>query len=53
MESIHIPESAQDFIEYIESISHANLSRCWHCLCCSGGVPSLMTWIFFPMPLFE
>lgn len=39
MESITITETADDFIEEIESISHANLRRCSHCLCCSGGCP--------------
>ncbi len=39
METIHHSETAQDFIKEIENISHANLSRCWHCLSCSGGCP--------------
>lgn len=39
MESIILTDKAHDFIEEIESLSHANLSRCLHCLCCSGGCP--------------
>lgn len=39
METIHHSETAQDFVQEIESISHANLNRCWHCLSCSGGCP--------------
>lgn len=39
MELITPTELADDFVEEIENISHAKLSRCWHCLCCSGGCP--------------
>jgi len=39
METITTSDAAYDFIEEIENHSHANLSRCWHCLCCSGGCP--------------
>ncbi|MCG8638008.1 MAG: 4Fe-4S dicluster domain-containing protein [Desulfobacterales bacterium] len=27
------------FLERIEQMSRANLSRCWHCMACSGGCP--------------
>ena len=29
----------QEFTARIERMSRANLSRCWHCLACSGGCP--------------
>ncbi len=28
-----------DFIDQVEERSRSNLSRCWHCLTCSGGCP--------------
>lgn len=28
-----------DFIDQVESICNANITRCWHCLSCSGGCP--------------
>lgn len=39
MEPITIADTAHDFVEEVESLSHANLTRCWHCLSCSGGCP--------------
>ncbi len=36
---IYLDHTAQEFVDQIEHSSHANLSRCWHCLCCSGGCP--------------
>ena len=39
MKTIITKDTTHDFIEEIESISHANLRRCWHCLSCSGGCP--------------
>lgn len=39
METIKDSETGQDFIEQIETVSHANLSRCWHCQSCSNGCP--------------
>lgn len=28
-----------EFMHRIETMSRANLSRCWHCMACSGGCP--------------
>jgi heterodisulfide reductase subunit C len=39
MQPIELDHSAQGFIDQVEIISHSNLSRCWHCLTCSGGCP--------------
>ncbi len=39
MERIEPERTDQDFLERIEKMSHANLSRCWHCMACSGGCP--------------
>lgn len=39
MNTIEIEEKDQGFVEEVERLSHANLSRCWHCLTCSGGCP--------------
>jgi heterodisulfide reductase subunit C len=39
MKNIILDETAQDFVDRVEKLSHSNLSRCWHCLCCSGGCP--------------
>jgi heterodisulfide reductase subunit C len=33
------PESNGKFAGMVEEMSRSNLSRCWHCLCCSGGCP--------------
>lgn len=33
------PESNDKFAGMVEEMSRSNLSRCWHCLCCSGGCP--------------
>ncbi|MCP4022939.1 MAG: heterodisulfide reductase [Desulfobacteraceae bacterium] len=39
MKSITPNKTARDFVAQVEELSHASLSRCWHCLCCSGGCP--------------
>ncbi len=39
MKPVEINHTAQAFVDQVEKISHANLSRCWHCLACSGGCP--------------
>lgn len=39
METIVLNQQDPDFMNEVESLSHANFSRCWHCLCCSGGCP--------------
>ena len=39
MEIITLDETAQDFVNQVEELSHSNLSRCSHCLTCSGGCP--------------
>ena len=36
---IEISDNTVDFIEQVEKMSQANLSRCWHCFGCSGGCP--------------
>lgn len=33
------PDSNDNFADIVEEKSRSNLSRCWHCLCCSGGCP--------------
>lgn len=39
MKIITPDETAQGFAEQVEKMSRSHLSRCWHCLCCSGGCP--------------
>lgn len=39
MKNIISADANSDFINQVEHISHANISYCWHCLCCSGGCP--------------
>ncbi|MBU1343846.1 MAG: 4Fe-4S dicluster domain-containing protein [Proteobacteria bacterium] len=39
MEIIQTNHMAQEFVDQVEKMSHSNLSRCWHCLACSGGCP--------------
>src|SRR3989339_1845299 len=39
MDAIVMNEKSGDFAREVEALSHANLSRCWHCLACSGGCP--------------
>ncbi len=39
MDAIVMNEGAKNFAREVEALSHANLSRCWHCLACSGGCP--------------
>lgn len=39
MDTIDTNLSDHSFIRTVEQISHANLSRCWQCLTCSGGCP--------------
>ena len=39
MDTIDTKVSDHSFIRTVEQMSHANLSRCWHCLTCSGGCP--------------
>ncbi|MCF6248628.1 MAG: 4Fe-4S dicluster domain-containing protein [Desulfobacula sp.] len=39
MESITYGHVAPDFVDQVEMMSHANLSRCFHCLACSAGCP--------------
>jgi heterodisulfide reductase subunit C len=39
MSSIELNHAAQEFAGQVEGLSHSNLSRCWHCLTCSGGCP--------------
>lgn len=39
MDAIAMNEGSKNFAREVEALSHANLSRCWHCLACSGGCP--------------
>ncbi len=39
MERIKLERPDQGFLNRIETMSRANLSRCWHCMACSGGCP--------------
>jgi len=39
MNPIELNETSGNFAKEVEAMSHANLSRCWHCLACSGGCP--------------
>jgi heterodisulfide reductase subunit C len=39
MDKIVINETSGEFSKQVEKLSHANLSRCLHCLACSGGCP--------------
>ncbi|MCG8616062.1 MAG: 4Fe-4S dicluster domain-containing protein [Desulfobacterales bacterium] len=39
MKPVTFDDTSQKFIEAVENMSHAGLSRCWHCLACSGGCP--------------
>ena len=39
MNIIETRENDPGFVTQVEALSHANLSRCWHCLTCSGGCP--------------
>jgi heterodisulfide reductase subunit C len=39
MERIEVEKTDQEFIGKIEGMSRSNLSRCWHCMACSGGCP--------------
>ncbi|MFN2357781.1 MAG: 4Fe-4S dicluster domain-containing protein [Desulfotignum sp.] len=39
MQPIELTHSALTFIDQVENLSHSHLSRCWHCLTCSGGCP--------------
>ncbi len=39
MDIIETGKKDPNFLEQVETLSHANLSRCWHCLTCSGGCP--------------
>ena len=39
MKSITLDGTAQKFVDQVEGLSHSNLSRCSHCLSCSGGCP--------------
>jgi heterodisulfide reductase subunit C len=48
MDTIEINEGSGDFARQVEGISHANLSRCWHCLACSGGCPFVKDMDYLP-----
>lgn len=39
MNIIETQKNDTGFVDQVENLSHANLSRCWHCLTCSGGCP--------------
>jgi heterodisulfide reductase subunit C len=39
MQSIQLNHKALEFAGQVETLSHAHLNRCWHCLTCSGGCP--------------
>ncbi len=39
MDTIRFDHTTQDFVEQVEKMSGASLSRCFHCLACSGGCP--------------
>ena len=39
MDAIKTEPSGKAFVDQVEEMSHSNISRCWHCLICSGGCP--------------
>lgn len=48
MNTIEINEGSGNFAKQVEALSHANLSRCWHCLACSGGCPFVKDMDYLP-----
>ena len=48
MEIDHTEHQDDDFLEQVETLSHTSLSRCWHCLTCSGGCPFVEDMDFNP-----
>jgi heterodisulfide reductase subunit C len=48
MDAIALPSESNNFLHAVEEKSRSDLSRCWHCLCCSGGCPFAKDMDFFP-----
>jgi heterodisulfide reductase subunit C len=48
MDTIVMNEGSKNFAREVEALSHANLSRCWHCLACSGGCPFVQDMEYLP-----
>jgi heterodisulfide reductase subunit C len=39
MDAITLTSESDNFLHAVQEMSRSDLSRCWHCLCCSGGCP--------------
>ncbi len=39
MDAITLTSESNNFLHAVQEMSRSDLSRCWHCLCCSGGCP--------------
>ena len=48
MDAITLTSTSDNFVQTVQEKSRSDLSRCWHCFCCSGGCPFAKDMDFLP-----